>query len=116
MQLLLIILYRSDLLDEVLSALVELEILHAVVLDGTSMERVLAEDIPIFAGLWQSLGDGGASARIIWAPIGQLDVSDKLVPYLRELGADFTDPDVGHLYTIPVHELGAAPADGTDAS
>jgi len=107
MQLLLIILYRSDLLDEVLSALVELEILHAVVLDGTSMERVLAEDIPIFAGLWQSLGDGSASARIIWAPIGAMDVSHKLVPYLKELGADFTDAEVGHLYTIPVRELGA---------
>lgn len=108
MQLLLIILYRSDLLDEVLSALVELEILHAVVVDGTSMEAVLAKDIPIFAGLWQSLGDRGASARIIWAPIGRMDVSGQLVPYLKELGADFTDPEVGHLYTIPVRELGAS--------
>lgn len=108
MHVLLIILYRSALLDEVLSALVELEITHAVVLDGTSMERVLAEDIPIFAGLWQSLGDGGSSARVIVAPIGQLDVSDKLVPYLKELGVDFTNPDVGHLYTLPVRELGAA--------
>jgi len=107
MQLLYIILYRSGLLDEVLSALVELEILHAVVLDGTSMERVLAEDIPIFAGLWQSFGEGGASARVIVAPIGGLDVTEKLVPYLREAGADFTDPEVGHLYTIPVRELGA---------
>ncbi|MFH1569682.1 MAG: hypothetical protein ABIL09_16925 [Gemmatimonadota bacterium] len=107
MQLLLIILYRVDLLDEVLSALVELEILHAVVLDATSMERVLAEDIPIFAGLWQSLGDGGVGARLIVAPAGGLDVFEHLVPYLKELGADFANPEVGHLYTIPVRELGA---------
>ena len=41
MQILLIILYREDLLDEVLTALVEMEITGASVLDGTSMERVL---------------------------------------------------------------------------
>ena len=44
MQILLIILYREDLLDEVLTALVEMEITGASVLDGTSMERVLSED------------------------------------------------------------------------
>ena len=37
MHLLVIILYREDLLDEVLSALVELEIIGAPVVEGTSM-------------------------------------------------------------------------------
>ena len=49
MYLLLIVLYREDLLDEVLSALVEMEITGAAVLDGTSMERVLSEEFVEFA-------------------------------------------------------------------
>jgi hypothetical protein len=105
MHLLLIILYRTGLLDEVLEALVELEITHAVVLDGTSMEQVLAQDIPIFAGLWQSLGDSGGGTRVIVAPLPERDLSDALLPYLKEVGADFTDPETGHLYLIPVREL-----------
>ena len=106
MQLLLIILYRAELLDEVMAALVELEITHAVALDGTSMERVLAEDIPIFAGLWQSLGDGDAGTRVILAPFGGDEVAETLVPHLREVGADFSDPETGHVYILPVQELG----------
>ena len=101
MQILLIILYREGLLDEVLSALVEMEITGAVVLDGTTMERVLSEEVPIFAGLWQNIG-GGGHVKTIVAAIPDRGVLQPLVLHLEEVGADFTDPETGRIFSIPV--------------
>ena len=51
MRLLVAILHREDLLDEVLSALVELEESDAVVVESRSGLELLERDLPIFAGL-----------------------------------------------------------------
>ena len=101
MQILLITLYREDLLDEVLSALVEMEITGAIVLEGTSMERVLSEDVPIFAGLWQTIG-GGEHAKAIFAAVGDRGLLEPLVQLSKEMGVDFADPEIGRIFSIPV--------------
>jgi hypothetical protein len=51
MRLLLVIVHREDVLDEVLSALVETEAPHSVVVDSRSGLELLERDLPIFAGL-----------------------------------------------------------------
>ena len=53
-QLLVIILNREDHLDDILAELLELEVPGATVVEGVALERVLAKDVPIFAGLLQS--------------------------------------------------------------
>jgi len=50
-QLLVAVLHREDLLDEVLSALVELEEPDAVVVESRNGLELLERDLPIFAGL-----------------------------------------------------------------
>jgi hypothetical protein len=101
MHLLLIVLYREDLLDEVLSALVEMEITGAAVLDGASMERVLSEDVPIFAGLWQTTGAGGHT-KAIAAALPDRELLDPLIVHFEEIDIDFTEPGIGRLFLIPV--------------
>ncbi len=110
MHLLVIILYREDLLDEVLSALVELEIIGAPVVEGTSMEQVLSEDVPIFAGLWQSTGGHGQTKTIV-APIHDPGVLGSLTGLLEASGVDFRKPDLGRAFLLPV-EAYWGPEDG----
>lgn len=110
MHLLVIILYREDLLDEVLSALVELEITGAPVIEGTSMEQVLSEDVPIFAGLWQSTGGHGHTKTIL-APITDPGLLDSLKGLLEESGVDFRKPDVGRAFLLSA-EAYLGPEDG----
>jgi hypothetical protein len=50
-RLLVAVLHREDLLDEVLSALVELEEPDAVVVESRNGLELLERDLPIFAGL-----------------------------------------------------------------
>ena len=58
MQLLLAILHREELLDEVLSTLVELEAPDAVVIESRSGLELLERDLPIFAGLRSLIPSG----------------------------------------------------------
>jgi nitrogen regulatory protein P-II 1 len=57
-QLLLAILHREELLDEVLSTLVELEAPDAVVVESRSGLELLERDLPIFAGLRSLIPSG----------------------------------------------------------
>ena len=101
MQILLIILHREDLLDEVLSALVEMEITGVTVLEGTSMERILSEEVPIFAGLLETIG-GGAHTKVILAAIERGSILEPLVLLLKEVGIDFASPEFGRIFSLPV--------------
>ena len=58
MRLLVAVLHREDLLDEVLSALVELEEPDAVVVESRSGLELLERDLPIFAGLRSLIPSG----------------------------------------------------------
>ena len=102
MQLLVIFLNQEEYLDDILAELVELEITGATVIDGVAMERVLAKDVPIFAGLLQTTRGSRSYNKNIMALIPKQEIVDRLLDILRELDIDFSDPAVGTLFTIPV--------------
>jgi hypothetical protein len=102
MQLLVIILNQEEFLDDILAELVELEVVNATVIDGVAMERVLAKDVPIFAGLLQSTRGSRAFNKNIFALIPGKEVVNRLLNVLRDLDIDLTDPSVGILFTVPV--------------
>ena len=58
MRLLVAVLHREDVLDEVLSVLVELEEPDAVVVESRSGLELLERDLPIFAGLRSLIPSG----------------------------------------------------------
>ncbi|MBC8231584.1 hypothetical protein H8E77_18700 [bacterium] len=102
MQMLFIILNREDLLDDIISAMIELEITGATILDGVGMERVLAEDVPIFAGLLRSISGSRSYNKNIVALIRQKDTIEELVALLKDSDIDFMDVGVGKMFSIPV--------------
>lgn len=102
MQLLVIFLNEEDYLDDILAELIELEISAASVMDGVAMERVLAKDVPIFAGLLQTTRGSRAYNKNIFALIPHKGIAQKLVSILRELDIDLADPAIGMIFTIPV--------------
>ena len=101
MHILLIFLYRDDLVDETMEALIELEIGDAVVVEGQPMERILADEVPIFGGLWQTIGEGHASVRLVLAPLPDRARLDPLFRLLAETGVDLSDPAIGRLCLLP---------------
>ncbi|MFB3789455.1 MAG: hypothetical protein ACE15F_24110 [bacterium] len=101
-QLLVIILNREEYLDDILAELMELEVSGATVIDGVAMERVLAKDVPIFAGLLQSTRGSRAYNKNILALVPGRDTARRLIDVLRGMGIDLSDPTTGLLFTLPV--------------
>jgi len=92
-----IILNREELLDDLLSAMIELEITGAAILDGVGMERVLAKDVPIFAGLLQSMSGSRPYNKNVIAAVKDRETVFELLELLKEIGIDFEEPGTGKL-------------------
>ena len=102
MYLLFVILNKEELLDDLLATMIELEITGATILDGIGMERVLAEDVPIFAGLLKSVrGDRSFNKNIV-ALVKQKETLHELTALLKDSGIDFLNPQVGRMFAVPV--------------
>lgn len=101
-QMLVIILNREDHLDDILAELLELEVPGATVVEGVALERVLAKDVPIFAGLLQSTRGSRAYNKNIFALIPGRETALRLIDVLRGMGIDLSDPSTGQLFTLPI--------------
>lgn len=102
MHLMVIFLNQEEYLDDILAELLELEITGATVIDGVAMERVLAKDVPIFAGLMQTKRGSRAYNKNIFVLIPEPGIIERFIRILNELDIDLSDPAVGKLFTIPV--------------
>ena len=107
MRLLVAVLHREDLLDEVLSALVELEEPDAVVVESRSGLELLERDLPIFAGLRSLIPSGIDFSSLVICLIEDSSRARKALETIRDL-AEFTDDPEGPRNTvmlIPVFDV-----------
>lgn len=86
MQLLVAVLHREDLLDEVLSVLVELEEPDAVVVESRSGLELLERDLPIFAGLRSLIPSGIDFSSLVICLIEDDRTADEALATIRGLG------------------------------
>ena len=86
MQLLVVILHREELLDEVLSTLVELEVSDSVVVESRSGLELLERDLPIFAGLRSLVPSGIDFSSLVFCVLEDDRVAAEVLAAVRELG------------------------------
>ena len=85
MQLLLVILHREELLDEVLSILIEMELPDAVVVESRSGLELLERDLPIFAGLRSLVPSGIDFSSLVLCCIEDDDLADEVLAATGEI-------------------------------
>ena len=101
--LLMVILHREELLDEVLAALVELELTDSVVVESRSGLELLERDLPIFAGLRALIPGGIDFNRLVVCLVPTADAAREAMGMIRLLGED--QPEEGPANTamlVPV--------------
>ncbi|MBN1621602.1 MAG: hypothetical protein JW871_03325 [Endomicrobiales bacterium] len=104
MELLVIILNKTELLKDVTCVLVEQGITKATVLDSEGLGQFLAYEIPIFAGLRSLVGETKSHNRTILSVIDEKDILPKLIKAFKEIELDFTQSGSGIIFTIPVND------------
>jgi len=101
MKLVFFILNKEEYLEEILEALLELGINGATILDSMGMGRVLAHDIPIFAGFRTLLKDTrpGNKTILILLPESKLEALTKAV---EQIIGDLDKPGTGIIFALPI--------------
>jgi nitrogen regulatory protein P-II 1 len=120
-QLLIAVINHPEKLDEILSGFVELGITGATILNSEGMGHVLAQDVPIFAGITALAAYSRARNYTIFSVIREPEKVDRVINLLQEICGNLEDPATGIVFTLPATrvvglaaELGAEHATDLD--
>ncbi|MCD6521584.1 hypothetical protein J7K56_02295 [Candidatus Calescamantes bacterium] len=105
MKLLIIVLNREEILDDLLQSMVEAGIFGATIVESVRLAEVIASEIPIFAGLRKMMGGGRKFNRMIFAIVEEEEAVDELVNILKESGIDFSKEETGVMLLLPVEKI-----------
>lgn len=104
MQLLLFILNKEEHLDEVLEMFLELDITGATIIDSIGMGRILAHDIPIFAGFRNLMQESRPGNKTIFTVLHEEKIKS-VIQGIEQICGCLDDPGSGILITLPVSNV-----------
>ena len=102
MKLIVFVLNREDLLEQVLEAYAEVGIPGGTILDSEGMGRFLTYEVPLFAGFKEFMKGNKPYNKTIFSVIRDESLIPKLHTLLTEVCGDLNDPGTGILFTVPV--------------
>jgi len=108
MKLIIFFLNKEEYLNQILEAFLELDITGATILDSVGMGRILAHDIPIFAGFQNLLQESRPGNKTIFSVIPE----KKLVPLTSEIEhimGSLDEPGNGVLVALPLDFVKGVP-------
>ncbi len=103
-ELLICVLNRPELLDDVLAALLEIGVTGSTVIDTKGMGKVISQDIPIFAG-FKSMFSGARESNVTIFSVMDKDLVEEAISTIEESYASFEDEATGIVFTLPVSRV-----------
>ena len=101
MKLFVIILNKVELLEDLLSAFLEIGISGATVIDGTGMGQILTSQIPIFAGLRDAFPGTNPVNKTILVVVNEKQI-EHIRAVLEDICGNFNKPGKGIFFSIPL--------------
>ncbi|MCK4755062.1 MAG: hypothetical protein KAS58_07500 [Calditrichia bacterium] len=101
MHLLILVLNKEEHLEEVLEVFLELDIHGATIIDSIGMGRILAHDIPIFAGFRNLMQESRPGNKTIFTVVDEKKIP-RIVQGVEQICGSLDKPGAGILVTIPV--------------
>ena len=101
MHLLILVLNKQEHLEEVLEVFLELDIHGATIIDSIGMGRILAHDIPIFAGFRNLMQESRPGNKTIFTVVDEKKIP-RIVQGVEQICGSLDKPGAGILVTIPV--------------
>lgn len=102
MKLMILVLAGEERLDDLLTAFVDIEVTELTVIDGVGMEKVLAYDVPIFAGLRKLMQGRSQYTKIVLSVLRDDKKVEAVVSVLREICGDFEKEETALLLISPL--------------
>jgi nitrogen regulatory protein PII len=106
MKLVTIVLNKIELLEDLLSAFLEIGVSGATVIDSVGMGRILSHDVPIFAGLRSAFPGTSPVNKTIFVVTDDAMLDD-ILTVIEDVCGDLTKPGTGLVFVVSVeHALG----------
>ena len=102
MKLVVFVLNREELLEEVLEAFVEAQVPGATVLDSEGMGRLLTYEVPLFAGFKEFMKGNKPYNKTIISVVDKDDKVEKLEELIEKVCGPLSEPGTGLLFSVPV--------------
>ena len=101
--LLVFILNKPELLDDVITLFVELGVGGATILESTGMAKYLSDEIPIFAGFREVLQGARPNNRTIFTVV-EKNLVPHIIAGIEDVVGSLDEPGTGVVFTLPVLE------------
>jgi len=108
MYLVIILLNKEEILDDLLSILVEVGATDTTIVESQSMGGLLANRIPIFAGLRLQLGGKNIYTKTVFTVSDDAKIGEKIVYLLKDSGIDF-DEGMGRVIVMKIESIHGEP-------
>ncbi len=102
MKLLVVVLNKEELLDEVLSAYVEAGIDGATILDSEGMGRFLTYEVPLFSDFKSFMKGNKPYNKTIFSVVREEAAIERLRKLLDSVVGGLAEPGTGIMFTLPV--------------
>jgi nitrogen regulatory protein P-II 1 len=96
------ILNREDLLDEVLAAYVEAQVPGATILDSEGMGHFLTYEVPLFASFKEFMKGNKPYNKTIISVVDKEEKLNKLEELIEKVCGPLSEPGTGVLFSVPV--------------
>lgn len=101
MQLLIAVINQEEKLEEILSGFLEIGITGATLVNSEGMGRMLASEVPIFAGLQALAGRTRPRNQTLFS-VMEDGKAEQALALLQEVCGSFDHPATGIVVTVPV--------------
>ena len=105
MRLLIIVIYDSSQLQDILTALIKLDVRNAISIDSEGLTHVLAQEVPIFAGLRHLVTTPKSPCKTVLGITDDAEIISKLDRTLKAIGVELTKPETGYAMVLPIEGL-----------
>lgn len=106
MQMLIMVLNKTDILEDILEKLDEVGVKGATIIDSQGMARVIGsihpEKIPIFGSLSMLINENRPYNKTIFTVLEDDKVQDA-INAIKAVTGDLAKPNIGIVFTIPVN-------------
>ncbi len=105
MKLLVLVLNKTENLNDILEGFLDIGIRGATVIDSTGMGRILSTKVPIFGGLSHLFEGDRPANKVVFSIIEDNNKVRQAVQLVKRLVGDFKEPGTGILFTVNVENV-----------
>jgi len=102
MKLLVFVLNKEELLEDVLAAYIEAGIPGATIIDSEGMGRFLTYEVPLFSDFKDFMKGNKPYNKTILSVLSDVTALDRLEKLLDRICGDLSTPGTGILFTLPI--------------